>query len=79
MDINQSDTQLRHAKIDLMTKSVFLSTICLSLKHHFTEDISTAATNGLSIIYNPDFLNIHLFLFTQLIIFLYYVFSFLAL
>ena len=57
MDTTQSDIQLRHAKIDLMTKSVFLSTICLSLKHKFTEDISTAATNGLSIIYNPDFLN----------------------
>jgi predicted metal-dependent peptidase len=56
MDNSQSETQLRHAKIDLMTKSVFLSTICLSLKHQFTEDISTAATNGLSIIYNPEFL-----------------------
>ena len=56
MDINQSDTQLRHAKIDLMTKSVFLSTICLSLKHTFTDQISTAGTNGLSIIYNPEFL-----------------------
>ena len=56
MDTSQSETQLRHAKIDLMTKSVFLSTICLSLKHQFTEDISTAATNGLSIIYNPEFL-----------------------
>ena len=57
MENNQSDTQLRHAKIDLMTKSVFLSTICLSLKHSFTDAVPTAATNGLSIIYNPDFLN----------------------
>ena len=38
-----------------MTKSVFLSTICLSLKHSFTTDIPTAATDGLSIIYNPEF------------------------
>ena len=52
----KADEYLRHAKIDLMTKSVFLSTICLSLKHLFTEDIPTAGTNGLSIIYNPDFL-----------------------
>ena len=57
MENTQSDTQLRHSKIDLMTKSVFLSTICLSLKHEFSEVIPTAATNGLSILYNPDFLN----------------------
>ena len=57
MEDTKADEQLRHAKIDLMTKSVFLSTICLSLKHRFTEEIPTAATNGLSIIYNPDFLN----------------------
>jgi predicted metal-dependent peptidase len=55
MELNKVEDYLRHAKIDLMTKSVFLSTICLSLKHSFTTDIPTAATNGLSIIYNPDF------------------------
>lgn len=49
------DDYLRHAKIDLMTKSVFLSTICLSLKHQFTDEIPTAGTNGLTILYNPDF------------------------
>ncbi len=57
MEYDQADTQLRHAKIDLMTKSVFLSTICLSLKHEFTDQLPTAGTNGISILYNPDFLN----------------------
>ncbi len=55
MENKTVEDYLRHAKIDLMTKSVFLSTICLSLKHSFTESIPTAATNGLSIMYNPDF------------------------
>ena len=56
MEYEQADTQLRHAKIDLMTKSVFLSTICLSLKHEFTDKLPTAGTNGISILYNPEFL-----------------------
>ena len=56
MDNNQAETYLRHAKIDLMTKSVFLSTICLSLKHEFTDKLPTAGTNGISILYNPEFL-----------------------
>ena len=46
---------LRHAKIELMTKSVFLSTICLSLKHTFSDALPTAGTDGISIIYNPKF------------------------
>jgi len=57
MENKTVEDYLRHAKIDLMTKSVFLSTICLSLKHKFTDEIPTAATNGLSILYNPDFFN----------------------
>ena len=55
MENKTVEDYLRHAKIDLMTKSVFLSTICLSLKHSFTDTIPTAATDGLSIIYNPTF------------------------
>ncbi len=51
MENNKVEDYLRHAKIDLMTKSVFLSTICLSLKHIFTYEVPTAATNGLSILY----------------------------
>lgn len=56
MENKQAEDFLRHAKIDLMTRSVFLSTICLSLKHELTDIVPTAATNGLSIIYNPEFL-----------------------
>jgi len=55
MENHTIEDYLRHAKIDLMTKSVFLSTICLSLKHIFTDKIPTAGTNGLTILYNPDF------------------------
>ncbi len=55
MENQTVEDYLRHAKIDLMSKSVFLSTICLSLKHTFTDSIPTAATDGLSIIYNPKF------------------------
>ena len=55
MENNKIDDYLRHAKIELMTKSVFLSTICLSLKHRFSNELPTAGTDGLSVIYNPDF------------------------
>jgi predicted metal-dependent peptidase len=54
MEKNLED-YLRHSKIELMTKSVFLSTICLSLKHVFTDQIPTAGTNGITIMYNPEF------------------------
>lgn len=55
METKTIEDGLRHAKIELMTKSVFLSTICLRLKHSFSDAIPTAGTNGLSIIYNPKF------------------------
>ena len=55
METKTVEDHLRLAKIQLMTKSVFLSTICLRLKHSFSDDIPTAATNGLTIIYNPKF------------------------
>ena len=50
------EDKLRYAKIQLMTKSVFLSTICLRLRHRISEDIPTAATNGVTILYNPEFI-----------------------
>jgi len=55
MENKTVEDHLRLAKIQLMTKSVFLSTICLRLKHSFTDEIPTAATNGLTILYNPEF------------------------
>ena len=48
---------LERAKIKLLGKpdSVFYSSLCFSLKHVFDDSIPTAATNGLSVKYNPDF------------------------
>ncbi len=55
MENKKVEDYLRHAKIELMTKSVFLSTVCLSLKHKFSDSLPTAGTDGISIIYNPKF------------------------
>lgn len=46
---------LAKAKIELMMKSVFLSTIALSIRHELSEEIPTAATDGTRIIYNKKF------------------------
>jgi len=48
--------KLLKAKIELMTKSAFISTIALSLKHVITSDTQTADVNGHVIRYNPDFI-----------------------
>lgn len=50
------ENNLLKAKIVLMTKSVFLSTICLSVRQIITDSVPTAATNNLNIFYNPDFI-----------------------
>jgi predicted metal-dependent peptidase len=47
---------LLKAKIELMTKAAFISTICLSVRHIITEDVPTAATNNLNVYYNPHFI-----------------------
>ena len=47
--------QLNKAKIALLVKNaVFLSTLVFSLKHRFSTEIPTAATDGKEIIFNPD-------------------------
>ena len=48
--------KLLKAKIELMTRSAFISTIALSLRHVITEATSTADVNGTVIRYNPEFL-----------------------
>ena len=48
--------KLLKAKIELMTRSAFISTIALSLKHVITSDTQTADVNGYVIRYNPDFI-----------------------
>ena len=55
MEDNIEHTMLK-AKIELMTKSVFISTICLSVRHIITTSVPTAATNNTTIFYNPDFI-----------------------
>jgi predicted metal-dependent peptidase len=48
---------LNKTKVHLMVKkgTAFLSSISVMLKHEFSEEIPTAATDGLSILYNPAF------------------------
>ena len=49
------DKKLLKAKIELMTRSVFLSTINLSVKHIISNTVATAGTDCKQIMYNPDF------------------------
>jgi predicted metal-dependent peptidase len=56
MEVNLDNNMLK-AKIELMTKSVFISTICLSVRHIITDSVPTAATNNTTIFYNPKFIS----------------------
>ena len=47
---------LQKARVQLLSQSVFYTTIMLGLEHEITNAVPTAATNGVSIFYNPDFL-----------------------
>ena len=47
--------KLLKAKVELMTRSAFISTIALSIEHVFTDKCRTADVNGTRIRYNPDF------------------------
>lgn len=57
MDKQEINKQLAKAKIGLMAKpeTVFWSTVCMGLDHHFDESIPTACTNGKYVKYNPKF------------------------
>ena len=48
--------KLIKAKIELMTRSAFISTIALSAKHTITDSIPTAAVHKIHIMYNPSFI-----------------------
>jgi len=48
--------RLLKAKIELMTRSAFISTIALSMRHIITDKTKTADVNGTVVRYNPDFL-----------------------
>ncbi len=49
--------RLLKAKIELMSRSAFISTIALSLRHVITSDVKTADVNGITVRYNPDFVS----------------------
>lgn len=53
----QCEKALNKAKFTLMAKkdSVFFTSLCFSLRHVFSENVSTAATNNKYIYYNPEF------------------------
>jgi predicted metal-dependent peptidase len=57
MDTTVANKALTKAKIQLMSnpKSVFLSSVCMSLKHEWDSSIPTACTNGIRIAYNPNY------------------------
>lgn len=46
---------LRKVKIKLMAKDPFLATLALDLPTRFTEEVPTAATDGLELLVNPSF------------------------
>ena len=50
------EAKLLKAKIELMTRSAFISTIALSAKHTITDKVPTAAVKGTHIMYNPTFI-----------------------
>ena len=53
---NDLERLLTKAKIELMSQSVFISTIALSLRHVITPEVATADVNGYVVRYNPDFI-----------------------
>ena len=55
-DINSAQTLLDKAKIAILTRSIFLASISFELRHKISTKVATAATDGLSILYNPLFL-----------------------
>tara|TARA_B100000809_G_C15099042_1_gene516170 strand:- start:452 stop:1588 length:1137 start_codon:yes stop_codon:yes gene_type:complete len=56
MTIKELEGRLLKAKIELMTRSAFISTIALGMRHVITDATKTADVNGTVIRYNPEFL-----------------------
>lgn len=57
MDSTELVSAFNKAKIGIMSqhKSVFISTILFSLKHSWTTEVPTAATDGIHLLINPDY------------------------
>ena len=54
--MKELEGKLLKAKIELMTRSAFISTIALGMRHVITDATKTADVNGTVIRYNPEFL-----------------------
>ena len=50
------ESKLLKAKVELMTRSAFISTIALSLTHIITDKCNTADVCGTTVRYNPEFI-----------------------
>lgn len=55
--MREEEKALSRAKIALMSKpdSAFFTSLCFSLKHKFSDEVPTAATNGKEILFSPNF------------------------
>lgn len=54
--MKELESKILKAKIEIMTRSVFISSICLSLKHVISTAVPTAATDNITVLYNPEFI-----------------------
>lgn len=54
--MKELQSKLIKAKIELMGRSAFISTIALSAKHTITDTVPTAAVHKIHIMYNPQFI-----------------------
>ena len=54
--MKELEGKLLKAKIELMTRSAFISTIALGMRHVITDATKTADVNGTVIRYNPEYL-----------------------
>jgi predicted metal-dependent peptidase len=57
LQIAEADEALDKTKISLMSRgdSAFFTRLCFSMKHKWSEDLPTAACDGKTIYWNPDF------------------------
>ncbi len=57
INIKEIEDRLLKAKIKILEDSVFFSTILLGLKQEITTKLPTAAVDGITIFYNPDYVD----------------------
>ena len=52
---DQAKSLINKAKVQIMIDSVFYTTLMLGLNHKITNKVKTAGVDGLTVFYNPDF------------------------